>query len=215
MVQTICPDCGAKVKGEGNRCGPRPPAPDSPYSQISDLTAELKQAREELRYTKEALNRDNEHADRIEDERDALAERVKRLEEVEEFALAMLAKKEEAVRRHPKRPHDPWNQYPTQYLRGRLREEFEEWLQTTSWCGEVPAGAPVMESGELLDVANFCWFIWRSLRDSTPVESQGPDLTEEEEARLKPEIDAAEKRIAEGKGILWKSTGQKKEAKRE
>ena len=149
------------------------PEEEEAVADLRALEAELAQAREEKKCpnwlcqfvaspNEMVVHIVEEHCEKIEKERDALRARAEALEEVAGFASAMLAKKQDAIRRHPERPPDPWNQFPVEHLRERLREEIAEWNQTTPGGG-VPTGAPCMERGELLDVANFCWFIWSAL----------------------------------------------------
>lgn len=49
---------------------------------------------------------------------------------------------------------DPWN-HDLGFLRGRLLEEFKEYLYAD----------PMTEADELLDLANFCFYLWVKLED--------------------------------------------------
>lgn len=77
--------------------------------------------------------------------------------ELIDFALAMNNKRELRRKTNPERPPDPWNQYPSEFIQARLKQEFNEWKTATL------EGTPEDEADECVDVANFAMFRWTQI----------------------------------------------------
>jgi hypothetical protein len=77
-----------------------------------------------------------------------------------EFLAAMRAKFNKALTKDDKRSKEPWVTYNLEWLKERLEDEWDEWQKSLSGEPPIPEG----DTDELLDIANFCMFIWKRTR---------------------------------------------------